>query len=290
VNKNSLLEDEFLKEFDKLTQPVLETEYRRRGIIPKLPKRPESPDCVPEDDGDPFVVKHRINVIEQGVKAGKVIRLFEALEERYLTKDLYLPSQRQEAIDNFEIWLLTLVAKDKLRLNELGLMKLGKWGDLRTATLIDNEVEWIFRILRLKKGRKHPGAVEFIQREAAKMQSSFFLRLGRILKKPGIEIEHLGSNQHWLLLDHWATPWLYNKATIIPPLCFFSDPAIAKFVAIELKLNEITPAKIRKMWERLGLRKANKISVTDFNVKNGRAVLEVRDENNPVHADHLKRG
>jgi hypothetical protein len=253
-------DNEFIKEFLDFTRPLLN---RTRGRNLKIPRQTEQPSGVSADD-DVFVMMRRIQFIEKGIKAGKVNLMFDALERCQLTGRWYRPSEREDAIDLFGIWLLTLIAKDKARLNELGLLKLEEKGDLRTAKLIEDETEQLFRALRFEMVRKHRGTILFVQQEAAKMNARFFERLGRVLKKPGIGFENTYSNLQRFLLITWATLYEKQKGKFFPPLCCFSDPALAEYVRIILKTSPISPDTIRKTWERLGLRKAQHIEILKF--------------------------
>jgi|ERR1035438_4119644 hypothetical protein len=271
VDINSdLNDDEFIKEFLDLGRPLVEAICREPDI--EMLELTEQSNSVSADH-DVFVMMRRIQIIERGIKAGKVKLLFDEMERHQLAGHLYQPSQREDALDFFEIWLSTLMAKDKAMLNGLGVLKLEKKGDLRTAKLIEDETELMFRVLRFEMTRTHRGTIQFVQQEAAKMDASFFLRLSRILKKPGIEFKHTFSKLQQLLLIHWATAYKNREGKIMPPLCCYSDPALAEYVRIILKTTPISPSQIRKTWERLGLRKAHKIEIWEFKKERGKTIF-----------------
>jgi hypothetical protein len=247
--------DEFTKEFLAFTHPLLEAEYYKRGLV-----RKEGAGGI-ATDYDPVVMMRRIQIIEQGIKDGKVKLMFEELEKRGLTNHLYQLSEREDAMEFFEIWLLTLLANDKACLNDLGLLDFEKSGDLRTARLIEDETELLYRLLNIETMRKHPGVIQRVREEAAKMNATFFERMGRILKKPGIGPEHVYTETQRLLLICWASNFKLPEDKYLPPLCRSSDPAIADFVTKTLRINQISPGRIRKQWERLGLRKMRHIEL-----------------------------
>ena len=272
--------EEFIKEFLDLTQLVLEEDYRQRGIDIKLPNR-NVPPSGEGSDFDPVVIMRRIRVIEKGIKAGKIKLMFQELEKFKSAGSFHPPESQipihepitEADVELFEIWLSTLVAKDRSWLNELSLLKLTKNGDLRTAKLIEDEPELILKSLRYEMMRSNLGAIRFIQKEAAKMDANFFQRLGKILSKPGIGFEHSESKPHNFLLLHWATYRKHTEGKVIPPLCYFSDPALAMYVEINLKCLPISPGKIRKIWERLGLHKAKHLEVKDFEKRQGKTIF-----------------
>jgi hypothetical protein len=126
-------------------------------------------------------------------------------------------------------------------------------------------------LFRFQTMRTSRGPMETFEREAglalAASNHSFFERAARILKNPGKEVKHIISNADWALLDHWAFPFCFRGKNFLP-LCCFSNRAIAQFLAIGLKMNQIlSDDAVRKKWTRLGLRKARTITVKRFSAK-----------------------
>jgi hypothetical protein len=256
--------DEFTKEFLAYICPVLEAEFPAKGKITKDQSSGLVSYISAAKSIDPFELMRRIRIIEQGIKDGKVKLMFEELRKRRLTDHLY---QRRLLfrMEFFEIWLLALVANDKAILNDFGLLEFEKRGDLRTARLIEDETEQMFRLLRFEWARKRPMCIQFAQQrvreEMANMNASFFQKLARILKQPGIELKHVCSETQRLLLICWASNIKFSEDKYFLPLCYRSDPAIAEFVTKTLNINQISPGMIRKKWERLGLRKMRHIEL-----------------------------
>lgn len=263
-------DEEFVEEFLAYTRPLLTAEKSRGNV--NLPE--EALAGAPEEDfDDVFVIMRRIQIIDEGIKAGKVKLIFEELEKQGQTKHLFEPAEREDAVDFFEVWLGTLIARDRSRLNDLKLLELEKKGDLRTAKLITDETELMLRALRLEEMRKHPKVRQFIQREVAKMDPRFLLRLGEVLKRPGLKFAEVGSIQQQFLLACWARPFNNDTGRTVPPLCCFSDPALARYFEVIFKEPPIAPDRIRKMWERLGLRKTRKIDVSQFEMKGNKTIF-----------------
>jgi hypothetical protein len=160
-----------------------------------------------------------------------------------------------------EIWLRTQIARDKLMFYELGLFKTleESRGDLRTGKYVVNELEQIYALTELEEARKQPGFIDRVKQEAAKMNPVFFQRMGRLLKSPGKKREELsGTKLQRFLLNFWAFESKDRKGQVVPPLCFFSDPAIAELANYCLGANSYIAANVRKTWQRLGLQKSKK--------------------------------
>jgi hypothetical protein len=140
------------------------------------------------------------------------------------------PSGHDSPAEFFEIWLRTQIARDKLMFYELGLFKTleESRGDLRTGKFVVNELEQIYALTELEEARKDPRFIDRVKQEAAKMNPVFFQRMGRLLKSPVKKCEELsGTNLQRFLLNFWAFETKDRKGQVVPPLCFFSDPAIA---------------------------------------------------------------
>ena len=108
------------------------------------------------------------------------------------------------------------------------------------------------------------------------MDPVFFSRLAAALKHPGVGFEHVsGSPLQRFLLRAWDTEFKDAKGNMIPMLCTYSDPAIAKLANIVLKI-KVTDRRVRKTWERLGLRKAE-VKFWSVEQKRGKIVIgEIR--------------
>jgi hypothetical protein len=64
------------------------------------------------------------------------------------------------------------------------------------------------------------------------------------------------------LLCLWADAQKEWKGTPAPPLCYWSDPAIAKFFNLVVAVNKgpmATEHRVYTTWKRLGLRKSTKV-------------------------------
>ena len=219
---------------------------------------------------DIFVTMRRIQILEKGIKAGMVSATFDEIEihqpalHLQLKDHFQIEATREELLEFLKIELLTSIAREKSLLYDLGLLILDKNGDLRTARIIEDGTELRLQLLRFEKFREEPGLKKWAQQAASKLDPPLLARLSRILgDKPGLEINHRFSALHHYLLINWTTSQIHQIWEFMP-LCRVSDPVIAEYARIVLNTNPISPAKIRKAWERLGLRKCKKLLKIEF--------------------------
>ena len=73
------------------------------------------------------------------------------------------------------------------------------------------------------------------------------------------------NNVEWLLLQWWLAP---DGDQLFKSLCYYNDTALAKLVEFLLGNNQGHNGKsIRKVWERLGLEKAQQLLFRDVEIK-----------------------
>jgi hypothetical protein len=257
---------EFIKEYLDAARPYLEAAYRKRGLegIPKCENA--------GNDADPFLMMRRIRVLEAGIKSGHDQFLFKEVDRNLIPGANYAASEREAVREFFVIWLLTMIAKDKSMLADLGLLKLKTKGDLRTAELIEDEPEMMLQALRFQRYRDHPDTKHIIAQEARKMNPDFFLRLGKVLKRPGKGFEAIDCPVRRFLLVAWAE-YHPTKNGIMPPLCYFSNEALMECVQLVTGETLDSPDQIRKTWMRLGLRKS-KYREVNVEIRHARPVFK----------------
>jgi hypothetical protein len=199
-----------------------------------------------------------IQDLEKAFEAGLAETMCKALHGEQRFREAAKKFGRENHIEFFEIWLRTSIARDKLMFYNLGLLHT-KGGDLRKAQIIVDEREQLFALLKLELARKHPGVIQMVQREASKLDASFFSKMADILKQPPKKFEHIDAAElQRFLIKLWANETPTKNGKTIPPLCYFSDPAISE-LAIQYKIDSnATPQRVRKTWERLGLKKSRK--------------------------------
>jgi hypothetical protein len=254
---------EFRKACMSLLRPQVERMQQRQGLSTGFPKKTEQVDL--------DVTMQRIETIEQGIKLGKTKLFYEELERQQPLNCPPDASQRAQTMELFEILLLTIIAFEKETLNVLGFLQLKAKGDVRNATLIGNDKR--FTLLRFKEARALNGIRDSVGQEAAKMDPEILQKLERYLRGPGIQFEHVRRKLQSVLLDLWALPHTTPQGDVVPPLCYFSDPALAKFLEIRMNMNSITSHSIRKIWQRMGLLKAAKCRVRNVEKNGGKLLL-----------------
>jgi hypothetical protein len=223
---------------------------------------------------DPLTRLRSVRYIESALDGRMAQLLFEAWSGERQARQCYRKWGERSTVEFFEIWIRTLIANDKLMFYHLGLLKVRRNGDLRTAELVQEEREQLFALIALRAGRQHPGIKDQVQAEAQKMDPAFFSRMGAALKRPALEFRHVvGTKFQSFLLVAWAGDVRDSNGTNFPPLCYYSDPAIANLFSILAKGQpQVTSAAVRKTWERLGLRKSATIQFWTV-IKKGRKIV-----------------
>lgn len=157
------------------------------------------------------------------------------------------------------IWLWTKIARDKLRYYELGLVYPRRKGDLRNVTLATKSQQ-LEVAMKFKISRAHPAVSAYCRRESARMEPEFYSRVAKLLKSRPLEFEYIQSPPlRSFLLYFWAIESSDRFGGTLPPLCYCSDPVIAKLAGLVGGLSNVTPANVKKTRERLNLHKASTI-------------------------------
>ena len=239
----------------------------------------------------PFARLKNIENIEIALDGGMAESLYELFRGTELSRGDYEKCGKESLIELFEIQLRTQIAADKLMFYKIGILKTKSKGDLRTAKIVSDNREQLFAVIRLKMARSHPEVVDAVQRFAREMDAGFFLRLGAALKRPALDVEHISASKLQTFLLHcWASERKEKHGRIAPPLCYFSDPAIAKLATIMLKFTpEFSPAIVRKTWERLGLKKSKFIQYWTVREEDGHLIIsELRHAEEYTCPGHLR--
>ncbi len=154
--------------------------------------------------------------------------------------------------------------------------KLAPNGQLRIGGLRIDAKSYALHLAKCWKTVGARGLPQIIARAAEENDVQFFKRLGRALgkKEPEPEVDWSGmDNVTRFLVSNWCRPSDY--AHWLPALCFFSDPALAKFCRSTFQRNEekLTPEALRKTRSRLGLKPVRWPKIRQLTVKNGEMIF-----------------
>jgi hypothetical protein len=124
-------------------------------------------------------------------------------------------------------------------------------------------------MLSLEGGRNlnEPAVIEVLTDAARRNDVTFFRKLGRLLSKPPLsdkEVLKRTSNLERLLLSNW-----WHKDTPELSLCYYSDPALLKFLRDFLGI-KVSHESLEQAWRRLGLTKAKPILFRGVQITRGK--------------------
>jgi hypothetical protein len=133
------------------------------------------------------------------------------------------------------------------------------------AGLTDTDPPWLWR-LRLERNptarRNILDAVKVALQERNPQPFRDILRVLEQAEVSDLNIKEQIARVEWLLLDAWLAR---DGAPFELSLCYYSDRALAKLCSwwCGLNLEHWNVKSIRKVWERLGLRKASRLLFKD---------------------------
>ncbi len=185
-------------------------------------------------------------------------------------------SECEITLEEFEIWLRTHIARDKLMFKEFGLLKSSEKnrGDLRGTKPVVDEIEEICALAQFKMAREDPRFWVEVGRLAKKHKASFLPRFCPLLIPAAKQIEDpYQTKLQSFLLDFWYDQIPCKNETYIPALCSLSDPAITELAKLACKSIYLNTINVRKTWERLGLQKMRKLSFKSVQVTKGKITI-----------------
>jgi len=202
-----------------------------------------------------------VRAIEIMLDKGHAEELFQFTFPTYVKKRIRYAriTSKQDVITTefFEQWLRVHVARDKLLLSEMGLLKRID-GSLKKAQYEKNSVERMFKMIRYQIPRTSPEVISIVREEAAKMDSKFFARMAETLERSGrgMGVQKIGTRLENFLLDYWIQGFPTTDGGFLPPLCAFSNPALNTFVNWLLNRgSDGSTDGVRKTYQRLGLKR-----------------------------------
>ena len=161
-------------------------------------------------------------------------------------------AEKEKALELFCISIGTNAARKIQMFRDLGMADAIKRGD---------EKRFLLALIGFKQFQDCPQATEDQRRLLAlaskRKDHDFIIQMGKVRKKPPIDSSKMKMDRiNEFLLKYWDTFANDKNGKPIPPLCYFTDKALASAVQIILHEKNVKPDTIRKRWERLGLLKA----------------------------------
>ena len=250
--------------YDEFKQAVKSVRHQWLGLICRRRGLPFEPTTPPEEMDLSATMRH-IEILERGIKAGLVKTMVERNWGLLLAPDHPVAGLEREDIEDFvELSILTAIASERQGLNGIHALRLKKKGDLRKASLIGYDKR--LRLYEFGWAWDTPEVRSFLLEQAGDLKDK---EVGQILRTKKVKILHRHTRLHQFLLDWWVFPARPCEGKYVPPLCYFSDPALATLIEIQLgtAAGSYSPPRVSKNWTRLGLRKARTILVTRSETK-----------------------
>jgi len=137
------------------------------------------------------------------------------------------------------------------------------------AGMTEDDPPWLWKLKIKGQSALNEPEVERSFLEAAKGSpgNKLFQQASDALSKPLDDTaikERISHQVKNLMLKCWLAE---DHAPLHKSFCHYSDPALKRLVAFLLDLNEIDENTIRKIWERLGLRKSKHLLIRDVIIK-----------------------
>jgi len=172
-------------------------------------------------------------------------------------------ADKERALELFCISVATEAVRRLRSFEELGLVEPLKKGD---------EARALMALLKFSRFRKRPDTANLekqltdLARE--RNDSEFFVRLAKARGQPQIDFPDIPRDRiEQLLLACWDSPSSDTKGNYIPPLCQFTDDALASLIQLLFRQRNMRSDTIRKKWVRLGLLKMKKPLVVGLKSK-----------------------
>jgi hypothetical protein len=144
------------------------------------------------------------------------------------------------------------------------------------AGLSESDPPWLWKLKIKGKKALEEKDIERAFLESAKAESDGALFKKAVSAHASLlddrEIKAQIPKVEWLLLEYWVAK---EKAPLFRSLCYYNDQALAKLVAFLLKLNPGSDKSIRKIWERLGLKKSRRLLFRDVKIIAGKPAMPV---------------
>lgn len=127
--------------------------------------------------------------------------------------------------------------------------------------------ELVLRVIHARGSTADSHVAGHIQRAAQKDNLDFLCRVADVLNRPAAKVEASEMQRKFWL----AVCWVCSSRRDIPPLCFWTDQAIADLAVIVLRDKTLTFDAVRKTRQRLLLKKAKPLvrSLSDLPLEAG---------------------
>ena len=181
---------------------------------------------------------------------------------------LKLTQEDMDAIHQEEVETIMPSIGVNKALGHLGLMQ-----EVKDSKLGDPRLFWYLR-WNVNRTLTHPIVREHIVAAISRNDEQFFVELGRLLSKAPVAKEEIKNNITSLegfLLRNWCRP----DDDLQYSLCYYSDPALLKFLSFIRKFPPYTnfpalsPDTLEMAWRRLELKKASRRLFGDVRVERG---------------------
>jgi len=144
------------------------------------------------------------------------------------------------------------------------------------AGLTESDPAWLWKLKIKGKGALDEREVEREFMKAAKnADNAIFQKADAARSSPinDADIKSQINKVEWLLLELWLAK---GNAPFFRSLCYYNDTALAKLAGFLLGNNQGHNGKsIRKVWERLGLKKSTKLLFRDVEIHPGKPAMPV---------------
>ncbi|MGA2543601.1 MAG: hypothetical protein ABSG78_18785 [Verrucomicrobiota bacterium] len=216
-------------------------------------------------DIDEYVGKKRAQALRQKYGTDRINDHFASLQNAHWKvfckepdlggKFAHLsPAVKEKALEFCCISLATHMVRQIRRFHDCGMVDALNKGD---------ESGLVLALMRFKGTREYPGFQDrqkrLIDWALKRNRDDVLLKLGKVLNRPPLDYAGVGRDPiKAFLLAWWDRPGTDANGKLIPPLCYFTDDALASLMVDQFQQRGLLSDTIRKKWERLGLLKVRK--------------------------------
>ena len=222
-------------------------------------------------DVDEFIGKETARASRQKYGTDQINEYFAAVQNalwKALCKEhdldrrfaYLLPADKEKALEFFCIWMATEAVRRIKSIHALGLADALQNGD---------ESGVVLALMRFKRFRERSEIFDYQRRLSfsalERNRNDLILKLAKVRERPPLNFSDIPRDRiEAVLLARWDTPQPLPNGKNIPPLCYFTDKALASLFQIVFRQRNLKPDTVRKKWARLGLLKARLPEVVEI--------------------------